>query len=57
MDIVTKEFIEYYNDYLKEDNLDIDELQEIMGNWACKYCDDQDQVYEVLDEIERELKL
>ena len=57
MDSVTKEFLEYYNDYLKEDDLDIDDLQEAMGNWACKYCENQAHVNQVLDEIDKELGL
>ena len=28
-----------------------------MGNWACKYCENQEHVYEVLNEIDKELGL
>lgn len=48
MDSITIEFINYYSDYLKDE----DDYSEQAGDWACKYCDNQEHVNQVLDEID-----
>ena len=55
MDSVTKEFIKYYSLYLE--GVGLEDIEEEAGNWACKYCENQAHVNQVLNEIDKELKL
>lgn len=50
MDLITRDFIEYFNDYYPNENPD--DYRDEIGDFVCKYCDNQDHVNLVLDEID-----
>lgn len=48
MDTISQEFIDYWEAF-GDDTMD---MTEAMGEWACKYCENQEHVNQVLDEID-----
>lgn len=55
MNPITKDFIEYFNDYLLED-LDegwtLEDINDERGDYVCKYAESQEEVNEILDELD-----